>query len=296
MDRPTPEEKISSPLPAEHDASGIPRVFTAWHQFLAQSLLKTRAPGLGVHCFVKLGSLPLEADIIILQLDENANLDEFAQYFGFLVPCLRRYLILEYKSPDDRLTYDDFDTVRAYAMLCKRSYQAEQDADIAVAMLYSRTSADFFDRCARDGYHFAETQPGVRSSSPLPLSFHALDLVAIGEQQPEHPINLLSARRRAYGAKGAPSNLGPFSVLYEEVFFRELKKMSQLHVPGYQELLTDAERLNALVLARCSAEERVRGLAPEDRLRGLAPEDRLRDLSAIERDRLLELLLKQAGR
>src|ERR1700712_2828775 len=135
MRRPLTDEANSALGTAEHDAASIPRGFTAWHQFLAQALQKTHAPGLDVHCFVKLGTLPLEADIIILQLDKDAELDEFARFFDFLVPCLRPYLLLEFKSPEDRLTYADFDTVRAYAMLCKRTYEVAKDAHVAVAMM-----------------------------------------------------------------------------------------------------------------------------------------------------------------
>jgi len=174
-------------------------------------------------------------------------------------------------------------------MLCKRKYQVVHDEEVAVAMLYSRTETDFFSGCARNGFPFVPTQPGVQHSCQLPMAFYAIDLVAIGERQPEHPINLLSARRRAYGGAGVPPNLGPFSVLYEEVFVRELKKMGQLHVPGYPELLDDAKRTFKLML---SVEERLEGIAAEERVRGLPVEDRLRGLSPSERELLLELLLK----
>jgi hypothetical protein len=309
MAQPAPDDDRGFPLAAEHTVESIPRYFTAWHHFLAQALRKTRAPGFDVHCFVKLGSLPLEADIIILHLDQQAQIETFAQYFSFLVPCLRPYLILEYKSPDDRLTLADFDTVRAYAYLCKRNYQVTHDEDVAVAMLYSHTEADFFDGCARHGFPFVETQPGVRESSQLAMRFFAIDLVTIGAQTPEHPINLLSARRREYGSSGLPRSLGPFDVLYEQVFLTELKKMSQLHVPGTQELLDDSDELTDVLISRATVERRLRGLSsPDDltkvlahatveqRLRGLSPEDRLRGLGEAERARLRELLLQQEDR
>ena len=62
-------------------------------------LQKTRSLGLDVHCFVKLGSLPLEADVIILHLDKNADIELFAKYFGFLVPSLVPILYLSTKDP-----------------------------------------------------------------------------------------------------------------------------------------------------------------------------------------------------
>ena len=133
------------------------------------------------------------------------------------------------------------------------------------------------------------------------MGFYAVDLVAVGEQQPDHPINLLSARRRAYGENGLVRRLGPFGVLYEELFLREVKKMTQTRVPGSQELLDDAERLDEFFVSRASVERRLAGIAPEelvrrlsmeDRLRGVPAEERLRGLSSAEKARLRRLLLK----
>lgn len=295
MRKPTPAAASSEPSTAEHDATSITHGYTAWHYYLAEALAKTRTRGFDVECFVKLGTLPLEADIILLHLDPGADIAEFRQYFSFLVPALCRYLLLEYKSPDDRLTLADFDTVRAYAMLCKRTYGIQHDDEVAVAMLYSRTEADFFAGCARSGFAFVETQPGIRECRTLPLCFHAIDLVTLGAQQPEHPINLLSARRREFVRTDAPGGLGPFGVLYEQVFFTELKKMSQLHVPGTKQLLDDAQRTRELILSNMTEEEILERFPPEARLRGLALEDRLRGLTSAERAKLRELLLKQEG-
>jgi hypothetical protein len=305
MRKPVSEKDPVAQGTIEHDPIGVPRNYTAWHHFLARALEKTQTPGFDVHCFVKLGTLPLEADIIILRLDDNADTQAFARYFGFLVPALRRFLILEYKSPEDRLTLADFDTVRAYAMLCKRKYEVACDEEIAVAMLYSRSEADFFAGCARNGHPFVETLAGVRQSTEQPMGFYAVDLVAIGEQQPEHPINLLSARRQAYRPSGQDGGLGPFAVLYEEVFLKELKKMGQMQAQGYRELTEDAKRTRQLILSQSSVEERLQGipaaerlrdLAPEDRLRGLHAEDLLSGLDPAELARLRELLLKQDKR
>ena len=290
-----PRPRLPSTPRVEHAESSIPPLFTGWHYFLAHVLQKTRSVGLDVHCFVRLGSLPLEADVIILHLNKNADIELFAKYFSFLVPSLRPYLVIEYKGPDDRLTMADFDTVRAYAMLCKRKYEVARDEDVAVAMLYSHTEADFFARCADSRLLFVETQPGVRASLGQAIGFYAVDLMTLGAQQPDHPINLLSARRRAYGRSGPVHGLGPFGVLYEEVFLKELKKMDQTHVPGSRELLDDAERLDELLISRASVERRLRGIAPEEIFRRFSPEDLLRGLSPSARDQLRELLLKPEG-
>jgi len=272
------------PTEIEHEPPRRRRVFTAWHHYLAHALHKTSVPGFDVHCFVKLGELPIEADTILLHHDKGADIREFRQYFSFLLPSLRRYSLLEYKSPDDRLSLADFDTVRAYAMLCKRKYGIRDDADVAVAMLYSRTDADFWEGCAGSGYPFEEIEPGVRACQKMPLHFYAVDLVAWGKLHPEHPINLLSARRREFGKGGLKGSLGPFAVVYGEVFHRELKKMSELHVRGSKELSEDLDKTVKLIVANASVETRLEGLSPEELLRNLKPKDRAR---------LRELLLKQ---
>lgn len=282
-----PESEHSSSETIEHELSSTSRLFTAWHYYLARVLEKTEAPGFQVHSFVKLGSLPLEADIILLHLDKHADIRTFSRYFRFLVPSLRTYLLIEFKSPQDRLTLADFDTVRAYAMLCKRKYQVAHDEEVAVALLYSRVDADFFEGCARNGFPFADALAGVRSCNRHALRFDAVDLVAFGQEHPDHPINLLSARRREFWKSEDLDGLGPFGVLWNGVFQRELMSMRQRQVQGHQELLDDAARIKDLIISSGSVEERLRGLSPEDRLRGL---------SAEERTQLRELLLKQSDR
>lgn len=90
--KPEPESAASDVI--EHAAPNASRTFTAWHYYLARVLEKTEAPGFQVKSFVKLGSLPLEADIILLHLDKKADITTFAKYFSFLVPSLRSYLLL----------------------------------------------------------------------------------------------------------------------------------------------------------------------------------------------------------
>jgi hypothetical protein len=275
------------PLPEQPAPQPPETPMTGWHYLLVQALQKVSSDALEVHSFVKLGTLPLEADVILLHRRKDADLLEFGRYFGFLLPLLRSYLLIEYKGPTDCLTVEDFDTVLGYARLCKRKYKFWQDQELAVAMLYSATESEFFDRCAHNGFRFVPTQPGMQSFCEHAIHYHAVDLAILGERQPEHPLNLLSKRRRSYGTGGTSLDLGPFAVLYEEVFLKEIKHMSQLQVPGSREVLSDAERLEELVLSRASVEKRLRGLSPEDLVRGL---------NAEERARLRRLLLKDEGR
>ena len=270
--------------------------YTAWHPLLAQVLRRVLSgPSLEVLPFVKLGTLPLEADIILLRKSQQADLITQFPEFGFLLRFLRHYLLLEYKSPLDRLTIEDFDTARAYAMLCKRKFGLAEDGQVAVALLYSQAEPAFFSTCRANGYAFVEQETGIWACEQHPLRIYAMDLVAFGATDPEHPINLFSKRHRTYR---------PTDPRWERLLGstcsaiqREMQTM-QTRLRGQEELnqsfnewirdflreLPPEERLRGL-----PAEERLRGLPAEERLRGLEPED-LRRLPAAERQRLRELL------
>jgi hypothetical protein len=98
MPKPPPDKNPVSPPIIEHAFPSDLRHFTAWHYFLARAMEKTKSKGLSVLSFVKLGSLPIEADVILLLLDEKADTQLFAKYFGFLMPALRRCATIEYIS------------------------------------------------------------------------------------------------------------------------------------------------------------------------------------------------------
>lgn len=62
------------------------------------------------------------------------------------------------------------------------------DRDVAVAMLYSHTEADFFAKCADNGFPFVQTQEGVRACLQQQLGFYAVDLVAVASSSPTIPL------------------------------------------------------------------------------------------------------------
>lgn len=262
------------PLIAEHGPS-----YTAWHPLLAQVLDRVLSgPSLQVLPFVKLGTLPLEADIILLRKSQQADLIEQFPEFGFLLRFLRHYLLLEYKSPLDRLTCDDFDTARAYAMLCKRKFGLAQDSEVAVALLYSQAEPAFFATCRDNGHTFVETETGIWACEQHPLRIYAMDLMAYGATDPEHPINLFSKRHPSY----RPTD-PRWETLLGSTYSTIRKEMQtmQIRLRGQEEL---SQSVNEMI------QNFLRELPPEERLRGLPAEERLRGLSAAERRRLRELL------
>lgn len=298
----------------QHPAA-TPPGYTFWHHYLAAVMQRRLdSPALEVRAFEKLGSLPLEADIIILRRRAQADLTGLAPDFAFLLKLLRDILIVEYKSPKDRLQPSDFDTVRAYAMLCKRRFSARYDESVSVVMMYSGISSDFFTDSAKNGHRFVETEPGVRACTDAAVKYYAVDLVTYGTSRRSSPLLLFSSQHEQF--RPGEHDLGLFQAIFEELRYKELKHMAQTHSNKPPEGLLDLhkhfiqsctieERLEGIpveeVLRRVPAEDRLRGLPTEevlrrvpaeDRLRGLPTEDRLRGLTQEQRAQLLALLLR----
>lgn len=286
---PTPDAVASvvehtQPITAEpvHGAS-----YTAWHPLLAQVLVRVLScPSLEVHPFVKLGTLPLEADVILLR--KNTQTDLLSQFpeFSFLLRFLRHYLLIEYKSPLDRLTCEDFDTARAYAMLCKRKYGFVTDGELAIALLYSQAEPAFFATCHDNGYAFVEKETGIWACEQHPLKLYAIDLVAYGAENPQAPINLFSKRYRSY----RPSDPRWDSLLEDiQRSIRREMQLMQTRLRGQEEVDQTLDEIVENLLARQAPERLLKHVPIAERLSGLGPED-LRRLPAAERQRLREML------
>ncbi|MFO0574777.1 MAG: hypothetical protein U1A78_12350 [Polyangia bacterium] len=277
---PAPGIAEHMPPPSEEHGPG----YTVWHPLLAQTLVRLLpSSALEVHPFVKLGTLPLEADIILLRKSAEADLLALCPELGFLLRFLSHYLLIEYKSPLDRLTCDDFDTARAYAMLCKRKYGLVHDEHVAMALLYSRAEPAFFATCARNGYAFVEQAAGIRACEAHPLRVYAIDLFAYGQADPENPINLFSKHFRTYR---------PTDPRWDGLLFLlrgEMRHM-QTRLKGQAELQASLDEYIDRELAQLPPEQLLRHVPMEERLRGVPAEERLRGLSEEERRRLRELL------
>ena len=267
--------------------------YTAWHYFLAevmQHLFDDRY--LEVHPFEKLGTLPLEADIILLRQHSDVDLAALHPEFDFLLRHLGSYTVVEYKSPYDRLTPEDLDTVRAYAMLCKRKFGLARDQEVRIALLYSRTEKGFFRKCRENGLTFRSMEPGIRCCQLGDLVLLAMDLVRLGERRPAGLINLFSLRHRDFVISQAvtPKLLDVVKYVYENIFKRDAMKHSE--VRNLPEFTQDMYEIRRRLLKGYTTEERLAGLAPEDIVRHLTPEEIVHHLAQAELEQLRKLLEK----
>lgn len=278
--------------------------YTAWHFFLAYCLEYLLDPRkLKVQAFEKLGTLPLEADIILLR--KVADLHDAAKLpdFDFLFPYLALYTLIEYKSPPDRLTLEDLDKVRAYGMLCKLKYGLRRDDAVRILLLYSHAETDFFAACEQNGLAFEQAEAGIRACRAPAMQIVAMDLVALGERSPRSLVNLFSSRHQRFTREVGPDAARTDLVahLLHAILRNELVKiMDPEKLKGMHELTEDVETIRRRFLQKwCTPEERLEGLSLEERLKGfsleervagLSPEERLRGLSPEDLDRLRELL------
>ena len=99
--------------------------------------------------------------------------------------------VLEYKSPLDRLTFDDFDLLRVYRLLTKRKYKLKKDDQVWAVSLTSQFEKNYAEYVEGNGYGFKEIEPGVWGHEGDHDHFYWLDLATIGQRYPESFINLL---------------------------------------------------------------------------------------------------------
>jgi hypothetical protein len=271
----------------------------------------------------------LEADATVLRKDALGQALFLYPDLDFLSPILRLYSVLEYKSPQDRLTWDDLDQGRIYGLLCKRKYHRLWDSEIAVIFLASAVAGDFYEVAEKNGFVFGKADKGIRCcrvqgpGAAEGMAFYVVNLLDLGQEYPDSLLNLLSARRHLYQM---PDSGDGRSIMARDLLYatlsQELKKIMEQHknMPGLNEVTEDLAELRRQVMAMHTVEERLAGISPEQRLAGLPPEQvlaaylpeqrlaglppeqvlaayppeqRLLGLSAEQRTALLELLLKE---
>ncbi len=265
--------------------------YTPWHYLLAEVMQYLIDDShLEIHPFEKLGTLPLEADIILLRKKVDEDLAALHPELDFLMRHLGRYTVVEYKSPKDRLTHEDLDTVRAYAMLCKRKFELAKDSDVRIAMLYSHKEKGFFEQSKKNGLAFQDAEPGIKRCDIGRLTLLAMDLAELGKQRPASFINLFSSRSEKFisSAETDKALLGAIRYLQENIEKRGDMKHADLR--NSPEFTQDMDEIRRRLLRRYTAEERLKGLSPKERLEGLSPEQLIEELSPEKLDKLQKLL------
>lgn len=287
-------------IPPLEEAAAPPK-YTAWHYLLVQTLeafvdrsLLTILP------FHKLGTLPLEADIILLRKEqEGVALAALVPEFDFMLRHLGRLTVVEYKGPNDLLDCDGFDTALAYALLAKRKYKIRWNRELSLQFLFSYQADNLAETCRGNGYHFQQLEPGIARCVAQEMPIYLINLVELADRRPADLVNLLSARHRRFVLR--PGGVGRQAALTRNLYYnivREVTKMLSQEklraLPGSQDLEQDLAELDRQLLEMMDPERRAQSLTLEQRLHGLAPEDILHGLTPEDLRRLRELLSQKA--
>lgn len=280
--------------------------YTAWHYLLIQSLEALTQPAwLTILPFAKLGTLPLEADaLLLLRETSSQQLATLVPEFDFLMSRLARLNVVEYKGPDTTLTWQHCDTAMAYVFMAKRKHGGPELAQVALHFLYSQRSRGLLDVWRRNGFEFVEQEPGVLCSSAWSLKIYLMNLTELSDRRPDDLINLLSVRHRRFVHREHPDpqRRAILLDLYYNVFKETMKMLLQdsaRDLPGRAELLENLSELRRRFAQELTLEERLAGLAPAERMAdltpaermaGLAPEDLRQGLTPQAQERLRALL------
>jgi hypothetical protein len=264
------------------------RHLTAWHVFLIELLRYfIDLSRVEVRDFVKLGTLPLEADAILLHKKHPGTVPELQRLMreelDFLEPRLRELTVLEYKSPKDALSTQAVDQVRTYALLAKQRFKLKRDGQVAAMLLYSHAPRGLFKELKQDRLDFVQEEEGIRCCDGS-LVIYAVDLVVLGQKRPKSPLNLVSARHEKFSqAPGLdPATLALVEKIQYLIRQGTIRGMAVDKLPGAAEISRDADE----ILRRL-----MQNSPPKMRLEGLGPKEVLDSLDQRQQEELLALLL-----
>jgi hypothetical protein len=246
---------------------------TAWHVLLAR-LLKQRAPSsFRVLSEVPLGNHPPRADLLLLRREGTSD-DHDAAVLRDLWRRIKKFGLLEYKSPSETLRSGDLAKLFAYLMLYLADHPEEADRDranVLLGLVLPSVTPFLEEELAFFGWHLGRRGGGYHEvqGTPVPLLVIELDEVSAAE------------RDELLGVFGHGKVKSPATVAWwQEQTGEKMAELSQME--GYDEVV----------------QRFIDSLTPEQRLAGLAPEQRLADLGdraiLAMPDHLLKMLPDEA--
>jgi len=121
---------------------------------------------------------PLKIDIIIIKKEKGLNLEKnIARIF-------RTHNIIEYKSPDDSLSVDDFAKVHSYAYLYKSITRGVDMPDISISFIVMRRPHKLLKHL-RDVYKYAvrENSAGIYEVIGCPFPTQIIEAKLLPENE-----------------------------------------------------------------------------------------------------------------
>lgn len=143
------------------DTRNLEKTAIQWHlAFYGATELELRdnKDDLEFHREYNLSKEPLRIDLLIVRKPADAQVkNEIGHIF-------RQYNIIEYKSPDDKLTIDDFYKTVGYACLYKglgRTVDAVPVGELSVSLFRERYPAGLFKALGKLGMKIERRYPGI---------------------------------------------------------------------------------------------------------------------------------------
>ena len=130
-----------------------------------------------------LNTKPLEIDLLIIKKEKDIDICNEIGYF------FRKYNILEYKAPGDRLDVDSYYKAVAYGCLYKaygNTVDGRKADDITVSLLRNARPDGLFQYFAEAGTDIRETYPGIYYLEGMKILFPTQVVVIKELEEVEH--------------------------------------------------------------------------------------------------------------
>ena len=124
----------------------------------------------------ELGELPVRPDLVIAKGSAEPLTDPIGSFF-------RKRNVLEYKSPEDGLTIDDFDKTHGYAFLYKSLFPGVAFEDMTVSIFRHGYPRELVKALMKRGFDVEQAFPGiyhVTSQTMLPTQLVVFSRLAEG--------------------------------------------------------------------------------------------------------------------
>ncbi|MEW6608064.1 MAG: hypothetical protein AB1414_11550 [bacterium] len=129
-----------------------------WHPYFSNVLKHLLEPkGFSVETEVEVGKMPLRIDIVVIKKGKDADVKSLPLVFQSFTD----YNVIEYKSPGDRFTRNDFDRLFAYVLLFKIKKNIEWRRQINVYALLSGGIKGIEDYIRGNGHKLAKIKEGL---------------------------------------------------------------------------------------------------------------------------------------
>ena len=186
----------------------------------------------------ELGKEPVRMDMLIIKRESNPLADPIGSFF-------RRFNVLEYKSPNDGLTENDFYKVQGYALLYKGLSRHTDDVpvrELTVSIFRHAYPREMMAALQNNGHFIDEPYPGVyrvRGELSVPAQ------VVVTSRLPE-------------------GEYGPFKALAPNATLADIRKLLNLGDAGQDPRMADYVRavLNVSIVINRELFDRIREDGP----------------------------------